>query len=135
MLREETVEPAKLELLKKITSIPDFSYFRLVGGLALSLLFGHRKSIDLDLFTTDSLEKETLSQILTDFFLSFTSLENKSKAILKRHIQDIKVDFVSLKDQFIYFPDIIDNIPFAHIEDLSALKLNAIKGRGAKKFF
>ena len=135
MVREETVEPATLELLKKIISIPDFSHFRLAGGRALSLLFGHRKSIDLNLFTTESLEKETLSQTLTDFFLSFTSLENKSKAILKCYIQDIKVDLVSLKDQFIYLPDMIDNISFAHIEDLSALKLNAIKGRGAKKSF
>ena len=135
MLREETVDPAKLELLKKITSIPDFSYFRLVDGSALSLLFGHRKSIDLDLFTSESLEKETLSQILTDSFFTFTSLENKSKAILQRYIQDIKIDFVSLNDQFIYLPNINDNIPFAHIEDLSALKLNAIKGRGAKKIF
>jgi predicted nucleotidyltransferase component of viral defense system len=135
MLREETVEPATLELLKKITSIPDLSHFRLVGGTALSLLYGHRKSIDLDLFTTQNLEKETLSQILNDSFISFTSLENKSKAILQCYIQGIKVDFVSLKDEFIHLPDIIDTIPFAHIEDLGALKLNAIKGRGAKKDF
>ena len=135
MLREETVEPATLELLKKITSIPDFNHFRLVGGTALSLLYGHRKSIDLDLFTTQDLEKETLYQTLSDLFYPITSLENKSKAILQCYIQGIKVDFVSLKDQFIHEPTLINNIPFAHIEDLGVLKLNAVKGRGAKKDF
>jgi predicted nucleotidyltransferase component of viral defense system len=135
MLREETVEPAILELLKKITSNPYLSHFRLVGGTALSLLYGHRKSIDLDLFTTQNLEQEILYQTLSDLFHPFSSRENKSKAILQCSIQNIKVDFVSIKDQFLHSPNIIDKIPFAHIEDLCALKLNAIKGRGAKKDF
>jgi len=135
MLREETVEPGTLELLKKITSKTALNHFRLVGGTALSLLYGHRKSIDLDFFTPQNLEKETLYQTLSDSFFPVTSLENKSKAILQCYIQGVKVDFVSLKDQFIHPPVVINNIPFAHIEDLGALKLNAVKGRGAKKDF
>lgn len=135
MLREETVEPGTLELLKKLTSNSDLAHFRLVGGTALSLLYGHGKSIDLDFFTTQILKKETLYQTLSDSFFPFSSLENKSKVILQCYIQGVKVDFVSLKDSFIHPPTVIDDIPFAHIEDLGALKLNAIKGRGAKKDF
>ncbi len=77
MLREETVEPATLELLKKIISNPKLNHFRLVGGTALSLLYGHRKSIDLDLFTTQILEKEFLYQTLSELFYPFSSRENK----------------------------------------------------------
>lgn len=50
MLSYCTVEPNTLELLKALMQEPDFSKMRLVGGTALALQYGHRKSIDLDFF-------------------------------------------------------------------------------------
>jgi len=35
--------------------MPELSGFSLVGGTALSLLYGHRKWVDLDLFSEKSL--------------------------------------------------------------------------------
>jgi hypothetical protein len=57
------------------------------------------------------------------------------KSIYQCTIQDVKVDFVSVKDSFTYSPQIINDIPFADTRDLIALKLNAVKGRGVKKDF
>jgi len=34
--------------------LPELASFRLVGGTALSLLLGHRESIDIDLFTDNT---------------------------------------------------------------------------------
>jgi hypothetical protein len=93
MLREETVEPATLELLKKIVMLPELKQFRLVGGTALSLLYGHRKSIDLDLFTDQPFEKNVIIDALEDAFGRITSL-NERKNIYQCIIQNIKVDFV-----------------------------------------
>ncbi len=135
MLREETVEPATLGLLKKIVTLPELKQFRLVGGTALSLLFGHRKSIDLDLFTDQPLEKDILIPALENNFGRITTINDRSKAIYQCVIQDIKVDFVSVNDPFLNPIQIIDKIPFADKKDLIALKLNAIKGRGVKKDF
>ena len=45
MLFYDTITPGALDLLKKIQSEPFFSACRLVGGTALALQFGHRKSI------------------------------------------------------------------------------------------
>ena len=53
MLHQETVEPRTLELLKQLQAEPLLQSFNLVGGTALALRIGHRKSIDLDLFTTE----------------------------------------------------------------------------------
>ncbi len=53
MLYTKTVEPETLDLLIKIQSIPEFSTFRLVGGTALALQYGHRKSIDDELLVGD----------------------------------------------------------------------------------
>ena len=52
MLHLETVLPDALALLKRIQAMPELSAMRLVGGTALALLLGHRKSIDLDFFGT-----------------------------------------------------------------------------------
>ena len=135
MLREETVEPGTLGLLKKIVTLPELQNFRLVGGTALSLLFGHRKSIDLDLFTDQPLEKDILIPALEDAFGEMISTNEKSKVIYQCIIQNVKVDFVSVRDPFLNPVQIIDGIPFADTKDLIALKLNAVKGRGVKKDF
>jgi hypothetical protein len=135
MLREETVEPATLGLLKRLVKLPELKQFRLVGGTALSLLFGHRKSIDLDLFTDKPLEKELIVSALENTFGDIVATNEASVNIYQCVVQNIKVDFVSVKDPFLNPIQIIEEIPFAHTKDLIALKLNAVKGRGIKKDF
>jgi len=135
MLREETVEPATLGLLKRLVKLPELKQFRLVGGTALSLLFGHRKSIDLDLFTDKPLEKELIVSALENTFGDIVATNEASINIYQCVVQNIKVDFVSVKDPFLNPIQIIEEIPFAHTKDLIALKLNAVKGRGIKKDF
>lgn len=135
MLREETVEPATLELLKKIVALPELKPFRLVGGTALSLLFGHRKSIDLDFFTDQPLDKENLIPALEDNFGNIITTNDRSKSIYQCIINNVKVDFVSVKGPFSHPVQTIIQIPFADVRDIIALKLNAVKGRGVKKDF
>lgn len=50
-LHYETVSPVLLDILKKIMTAEMFQDFRLVGGTALALQRGHRRSVDIDLFT------------------------------------------------------------------------------------
>src|ERR1700759_4209911 len=135
MLREETVEPATLGLLKRLVALPELKHFRLVGGTALSLLFGHRKSIDLDLFTDQPLQKEVFIPILENIFGRVSAIGPEQENIYQCYILDVKVDFVAVKDPFLNPIEIIEDIPFAHTKDLIALKLNAVKGRGSKKDF
>lgn len=135
MLRKETVEPATLGLLKELVALPELNQFRLVGGTALSLIYGHRKSIDLDFFTDVPLDKEILIPALEGAFGPIITVNDRSKPIYQCIIQDVKVDFVSVKDPFLNPIQITEGIPFADIKDLVALKLNAVKGRGVKKDF
>ena len=48
MLQYGTVEPRTLDVLKKLLALPELNDFYLVGGTALALYYGHRKSVDLD---------------------------------------------------------------------------------------
>ena len=51
MLQTKTVTRETLELLENLMQLPEIEQFVLVGGTNLALRFGHRLSIDLDLFT------------------------------------------------------------------------------------
>ena len=51
-LHYETVSPLLINYLRKILQSDIFREFNLVGGTCLSLQLGHRRSIDIDLFTS-----------------------------------------------------------------------------------
>ena len=47
----DTVSTPLLSILRKIMNSEVFKDFRLVGGTALALQRGHRRSVDIDMFT------------------------------------------------------------------------------------
>ncbi|SIS84643.1 nucleotidyl transferase AbiEii/AbiGii toxin family protein [Belliella pelovolcani] len=133
MLHTETVQPALLELLSKIMTDPLFNEFRLVGGTSLALQIGHRQSIDIDLFGDQELEEYEISDFLSQ--LGKIQVLKKSKNILIYSVNGIKVDFVNYK--YPWLTSVISENEFrlASKEDIGAMKLNAIAGRGSKKDF
>lgn len=48
--------------------MPKLAGFSLVGGTALSLKYGHRKSIDLDLFCEEAFDREIILKTLEESF-------------------------------------------------------------------
>lgn len=135
MLYTETVEPGTLGLLKELMNQEELKQFRLAGGTALSLILGHRASIDLDLFTDTPFDQPLITSILADKYPSFSFAAIKSPRLLFTYINNIKVDFVNTFEKFAYKANIQAGIRFASTEEIIALKLNAIAGRGAKKDF
>ena len=61
MLYKETVEKGTMDLIETLMTDNKFSSFNLVGGTALALKIGHRKSIDIDLFTTSDFNSPQIS--------------------------------------------------------------------------
>ncbi len=133
MLHYETITPESLGLLKKIQDIPEFEELRLVGGTSLGLQLGHRKSIDLDLF--GNLEIDNISIIDKLNKIGDVKIMQQSPCISILIIDNIKVDIVKYKYQWLS-DSINDNgIEIAEIKDIAAMKLSAITGRGTKKDF
>lgn len=133
MLHYETVDEGTLGLLKQLQSLDILSEMRLVGGTSLALQIGHRKSIDIDLFGILNVEFDILIDELKT--LGEVVLLKNSKNIHSLLINDIKVDIVNYNYRWLKNKMTIDNIYFATIEDIAAMKLNAIMGRGSKKDF
>ncbi len=133
MLQTRTVEPRTLALLKQLMSIPQVSPFYLVRGTALALQLGHRISIDLDLFTTESFDKVDLIETIIDNFE--VTIESEGKNMLITYINEIKVDFVKMSYP-ILFPTLhIEGVRMLDIQDIAPMKLKAIVQRGSKKDF
>jgi len=60
MLFKNTINTSSLELLKGLQSEKLLKDFYLAGGTSLALQTGHRKSIDLDLFTQSDFNTDQL---------------------------------------------------------------------------
>lgn len=134
MLHIETVESGTFSLLKQLQNIPELTDFYLVGGTALSLKYGHRISIDLDLFGHQEFDKEKIVTALEKEFKDDFAYEgNPVNWAVFGYIRNIKVDIIKYKHPVIAPVETLDSIRMYSTEDIIAMKLNAILGRGKKK--
>ncbi len=133
MLHYETVEPATLGLLRQLQDIPFLSNTRLVGGTSLALQIGHRQSIDIDLFGELECEQYELVDALSD--LGKLIVLKESKNIHVYQLNGVKLDIVNYKYPWIKPMIVEDNLRLADMEDIAAMKITAIIGRGTKKDF
>ncbi|MDI9320618.1 MAG: nucleotidyl transferase AbiEii/AbiGii toxin family protein [Phycisphaerales bacterium] len=116
--------------------MPELSNFSLVGGTALSLIYGHRLSIDLDLFSTSKFEVENVTEILNQKFGTRLAVESsKAKWGIFCYIDNIKVDLVNYPHPCLNEPIFVEDIKMFTLPDIVAMKINAILGRGKKKDF
>lgn len=134
MLHVETVEPDTLELLRRLMGRSYLSTFCLVGGTSLSLQLGHRRSIDLDLFSETDFDGDELLRSLAQDFQHIEVL-TKMKGTLLTRIQGIKVDFLRFNYPMIRPLRTVENLRLLTPEDIAPMKLDAIAGRGKKKDF
>ncbi len=130
MLYKETIEPKTLELLIDLQKEPLLSTFNLVGGTALALHLGHRKSIDLDFFTSESFDLEEVKMMLIkkyDFKVSYSRSQT-----LKGFINGVKVDFIKFDYPHLHNCDIIDEVRIESVPDIIAMKLLSITDNGSR---
>ncbi len=136
MLYLETVEPRTFSVLERLMRIEILQPFSLVGGTALSLRYGHRTSIDLDLFNHTQFDHDKIISALINEFGKTYRTESKSvRWGIFCYLEDIKVDIEFYPHALIRGIVISDNIRMYSDEDIIAMKLNAILGRGSKKDF
>ena len=128
-----TIESNTLELLRKLQKISIFKELRLVGGTGLALQYGHRKSIDIDLFGSISAADDTIDSELSQ--LGRLIKMNITKNIKIYTINDIKVDIVNYPYAWLQNAVIEDDLILAQPKDIAAMKLAAITNRGTKKDF
>jgi predicted nucleotidyltransferase component of viral defense system len=133
MLYYRTIYPETLELLIEIQSRKLFKDLRLVGGTALALQINHRMSNDLDLF--GSLVADKISVLNELHRIGEVKVLQSTENINIFTLNGIKVDLVNYPYMWLKGEIKKDKIVIANIEDIAAMKLSAITGRGTKKDF
>ncbi|WP_020595109.1 nucleotidyl transferase AbiEii/AbiGii toxin family protein [Spirosoma panaciterrae] len=115
-------------------SLPFLEQFALAGGTNLALQFGHRLSIDIDLFTNQSFpEQEIFDELLAVFPTLIKTDEGRNT--LSLFIEGVKVDLLAHRYPLLKPFTFDEGIRFWSVEDVIAMKLGAVSGRGAKKDF
>ncbi len=140
---KNTVSDLLWSTLSSLMDFEDLQNFRLVGGTSLSLLLGHRMSVDIDLFTDapyDSIDFEKIDQLFLNTFgyVEMGSGGNNSmgKTYFVGHNSNetIKIDLF-YTDVFVFPILQYQNVRLSQFEEIAAMKLEVVGNGGRKKDF
>ena len=130
MLYKETVTKEMWELLQKLMKDEKLKDFSLVGGTALSLMIGHRLSIDIDLFTIRDFDELAMLSHLKD------QHPVKIREILENtmllDIGLVKVDIIAHRYPWQEPIRTEEGVRLASLYDIGAMKLHAIFQNGTR---
>ena len=132
MLHYEVIRDDMLDTLRVLQQQPELSGTRLVGGTALALHFGHRRSVDIDLFGHWDRGVNLLDVLGR---CGRAVVEHLTKNICVFNVNGIKVDLVFYDYAWLAEPCQIDGLVLAAPRDIAPMKLEAITNRGSKKDF
>jgi hypothetical protein len=132
MLQKGCVSERLLALTRKIEGETIFKNYFLVGGTALALQIGHRKSDDIDLFTKKELQIPEITKYLTQCHRKKFQILNSQTMIFQVMIDGIKVDFVHHPFELVEPAYHDSGITYLGKKDIAAMKLHAIETNGSR---
>lgn len=142
-LHFNTVTPLLKSILEDLMQAEEFSAFRLVGGTALSLHYGHRMSVDIDLFSDadyGSLDFKAIDDYLREHYFYVDSMDiapigmGKSYYVGRSSDESVKLDLY-YTDAFIEEAQLFGNLRLASKAEIAAMKLDVVQRTGRKKDF
>lgn len=130
MLQISAVEKNTFDLLTRLMREPLLDKTRLVGGTSLALQLGHRKSTDLDFFSAEVPDIESIVSLLTDKY-GYTAQIITAKSTIG-YIEGIKIDVIYHPYQWLEEPLVEGGIRLAGLTDIAAMKMHAIANSGQR---
>ena len=130
MLQIGAVEEKTFDLLKRLMQEPLLTNTKLVGGTSLALQLGHRKSTDLDFFSVEVPDIESIISCLSENYGYKAQLISAKSTI--GYIEGVKIDVI-----YHPFPWLEDSMPeggirLAGLADIAAMKMHAIANSGQR---
>ena len=137
MLQPKIIHKETFALLQSLSSCEELKIFSLAGGTALALQLGHRISIDLDFFTNERFNSQEVFEFLREHFIvsNCTYTANSLSLYIQSQQEEIKVDLIRHNYPRLRPIQTFKHIQIFSLEDIAAMKLNAIANRGSKKDF
>jgi hypothetical protein len=136
MLQFSAVEPRTLDVLRRLMQDQALKDFHLAGGTALALYYGHRFSVDIDLFCTTPFDNEKLAAQMESTYPDFRYRNVKNAVGVLGFVENIKTDFIQYHHHpMLKEPVSEEGIRLYSVPDLIAMKISAILKRAVKKDF
>ena len=128
-----TLLPDTLRAIKLVSKIPIFEKAYLAGGTALALQIGHRISVDLDFFTQEEFDENSLASNLQK--IDKFRLEGKAWKTVWGWVGETKFSIFYYQYKVIEKLINFEGIKILAKPDIAAMKINAIETRGTKRDF
>ncbi len=133
MLQRNAISEKTLALLSDLMAAKELNDFKLAGGTALAVQLGHRLSIDLDFFIDKPLDERSLRVFLDQKYqIQIASISSNSISGL---VSGVKVDFIAHQYKQLNESVVMEGIRIYSLQDIAAMKINALCNRGSKKDF
>lgn len=132
MLQPAAVSVNLLQVLRDLQEKTASMGFALAGGTSLALRLGHRLSFDLDFFTNVDSNSEHWADRLG---AGPETIIGTAEGTLQLVINGIKVEFLRHAYPKLAEFETHGDVRMWSLEDVGAMKLNAIANRGSKKDF
>lgn len=130
MLQVSAVEENTFSLLSRLMQEPLLDGSRLVGGTSLALQLGHRKSTDLDFFSFEAPDIESIVSLFSEKY-GYTAQFINAKSTIG-YIEGIKIDVIYHPFQWLEDAYVEDGIRLAGLADIAAMKMHAIANSGQR---
>ena len=129
----ETVEPGTKRVLDALVRSGIAADFYLAEGTALAIELGHRRSIDLDFFSTGDFRTTDLKEALSG--IGDLVVVGEEEGTLHVTIDGVKVSFLRYRYPLLYPLVDFEGTALADERDIAAMKIDAISSRGSRKDF
>ena len=135
-IHREAAGPGVLSALDALGAALSGRDFYMAGGTALALFEGHRISVDVDLFSKEMKDPESLLRTLES---DLDGIENAAvgRGALSLILAGVRIDLIAYRYPLLERPvEVCDHwLPLASRDDIAAMKLAALTARGARKDF
>lgn len=135
IIHKDAVAPELMNVLLQLMRVEELHEFWLVGGTALALQFGHRLSLDINMFSGGRTDISKLTTIVHQEFGHDFTLITKMQNGISGLIRNVKLDLFDWKVPFAEEQILIEGIRMASPHDIFAYKCESIMDRKAEKDF
>ena len=130
-MHNEVLTEEQRKLLPLIRSFSNDYY--LVGGTAIALYIGHRRSIDFDLFTTREIKRKSIRKLIEKSGFAVDNLLYEAFDQMHLVVNSVKITFSNFPYEIVHPMDFDGIIKIPTLLDLAAMKTYALGGRAKWK--
>lgn len=130
----EVLEPPSLSVLERASESRLLEDFYLAGETGLALRLGHRKSDDLDFFSSRPFSTQDLLETLSRRF-GGVELRAAEHQTLHARVRDTEVSFLGYRCPLLFPVARFGAVAVADPRDIACMKLSEIASRGTRRDF